>query len=620
MNTVQTPTRENYAWLKQVLLSVLLGIGLVVLVLTVMLISNNARNSGKILNGVSINGTNLGGLTLQQAAAVIGRKIDFPLTSQITVQYGDKTWTATPAELGLYLDVNASAQAAFDLGRSGGMLERLAQQLSISRYGRPISPTFIYDQNRSQQFLQNIASQIDKPAVEASITLNRTEVGLTNGQAGQTLDMSASLAALSAQMQTMQSGTVQLAVQIVQPLVLDASPAADQARQILSQPLTLTIPAGQPGDPAVIDPANLAGMLVFERMQDGNGGKINVNVDEIALRGYLIELATKLRQTAQNTRFVFNDDTKLLEVVQPAVIGRELNIDNTIADIKTALAAGQHSTDIAFDVTKPAVTDDMTGAQLGITELLHMEVSYFHGSSAERVQNITIASKKFYGLLVAPGATFSMSDALGDVSLDNGYAEALIILGDQTIQGVGGGVCQVSTTLFRTAFFSGLPITERHAHAYRVKYYEQTVSGHNADLAGLDATVFVPLVDLKFVNDSPYWLLMETYVYSGSQKLVWKFYSTSDGRTVDWTTTGPTNLVDPPEDVYHENDTLAKDEINQTDWAVQGADVTVNRTVYKNGNVYFTDTYVTHYEAWPNGYDYGPGTQIPPPDSSIPTD
>ena len=105
-----------------------------------------------------------------------------------------------------------------------------------------------------------------------------------------------------------------------------------------------------------------------------------------------------------------------------------------------------------------------------------------------------------------------MADALGDVSLDTGYAEALIIFGDRTIKGVGGGVCQVSTTLFRTAFFGGYQIDERWFHAYRVKYYEQTASGgHDENLAGLDATVFAPQVDFRFTNDTPYWLLMETY-------------------------------------------------------------------------------------------------------------
>jgi vancomycin resistance protein YoaR len=264
-----------------------------------------------------------------------------------------------------------------------------------------------------------------------------------------------------------------------------------------------------------------------------------------------------------------------------------------------------------LDYTLPAVTDDIKAADLGITELVHAEVSYFRGSDASRIQNIETASARFHGVLVAPGETFSMAKVIGDVSLDTGYAEAWIIYGDRTIKGVGGGVCQVSTTLFRTVFFSGFPVVERHPHAYRVYYYEQTYTGHDASLAGLDATVYVPLVDFKFTNDTPYWLLMETYM--GSNWLQWKFYSTSDGRSVDWSTSGLQNRQDPPEPVYNENPSLPKGEVKQVDWAVEGADVSVTRTVYRDGQVVISDVFNTHYEPWRAVCEYGPGTKGMPP-------
>jgi len=218
-------------------------------------------------------------------------------------------------------------------------------------------------------------------------------------------------------------------------------------------------------------------------------------------------------------------------------------------------------------------------------------------------------------LLVAPGETFSMASALGDVSLDADYAEALIIFGDRTIQGVGGGVCQVSTTLFRTVFFGGFPIEERYAHAYRVGYYEQTANSHDQSLAGLDATVFAPVVDFKFTNDTPYWLLMETYVSASNGTLTWKFYSTSDGRTVEWQTSGPINIVEPPEPLYEENSELSKGTIKQVDWAADGSDVRVSRTVLRDGNVISDDVFATHYLPWRAVYQYGPGTEdIPTPE------
>jgi len=215
-------------------------------------------------------------------------------------------------------------------------------------------------------------------------------------------------------------------------------------------------------------------------------------------------------------------------------------------------------------------------------------------------------------VLVAPGEVFSMGQTMGDVSLDSGFAEALIIYGGRTIKGVGGGVCQVSSTLFRGVFNIGLPVLERYPHAYRVSYYEMTASGGvDPRLAGLDATVYFPLVDLKFKNDTPYWILMETYVNVGARTLTWKFYSTKDGRTVDWTTTGPTNVVSAPAPMFEENPELKKNQMKQVDWAANGADVTVTRTVWKDGAVWFQDQFITHYEPWQAICEYGPDSKKP---------
>ena len=201
---------------------------------------------------------------------------------------------------------------------------------------------------------------------------------------------------------------------------------------------------------------------------------------------------------------------------------------------------------------------------------------------------------------------------MGDISLENGYAEALIIYNGQTITGVGGGVCQVSTTLFRTAYFGGYPIVERHEHDYRVRYYEQTATGYDDKLAGLDATVYFPLVDLKFTNDRPYWLLMETYFNADDSSLTWEFYSTDDARTVDVQNLGLQNIVSEQDSVFEENPGLSSGDISQDDWWYEdGADITVTRSVTRGGQVLFTDSTKTHYEAHPYVCQYGPGTDNP---------
>jgi vancomycin resistance protein YoaR len=333
------------------------------------------------------------------------------------------------------------------------------------------------------------------------------------------------------------------------------------------------------------------------------------------LRTFLEGVAPSLVRLPQDARFIFNDETRQLDRIQNATIGRALDIETSLQAIQQQVVAGEHTILLDLEYTLPAVTDDLTAEQLGITQSVSVYTSYFYGSSAERIQNISTAASRFHGVLVPPGATFSMAEVLGDVSLDNGYAEALIIFGDRTIKGVGGGVCQVSTTLFRTAFFGGFQIDERYAHAYRVGYYEQTASGGiNPSLAGLDATVYAPVVDFKFTNDTPYWLLMETYVNAQARTLTWKFYSSSDGRTVEWNTSGPQNIVEPPEPLYEENPELATGEIKQVDWEAEGADVTVTRIVWRSGVILHEDLFQTHYLPWRAVYQYGPGTEVPTPE------
>jgi len=424
------------------------------------------------------------------------------------------------------------------------------------------------------------------------------------------LDLESTLVFLSAQMQTFRDGEVPLVIREQTPDIMDVSGQADIARRVLSQPLRLYIANAAETDPGpwTYDIQILANMLIVQRVEN----EVRVALDPAPLREILLGIATQVDRKAENARFFFDDETRQLALIQYAKVGRTVDAEASITTINDQLLQGEHNIALQIVEEQPAVTGNMTAADLGITQLVSSETSYFYGSSAERIQNIQAASARFHGLLVAPGETFSMGDALGDVSLDNGFAEALIIYGGRTIKGVGGGVCQVSTTLFRTVFYGGYPVVERYSHAYRVSYYEQTVSGSvDTRLAGLDATVYFPLVDFKFTNDTPYWLLMETYVNPDARTLTWKFYSTSDGRSVTWETTGPQNVTPAPKPLFEENDELKAGQIKQVDWAANGADVDVTRTVWKNGAVFFSDEFKTHYEPWRAVCQVAPGTENP---------
>ena len=577
--------------------------------------SFHAQYNDRIYPGVSIGGVDLSGKTRSEAALLLGVEFTYPLTGKITLQDQNVIWETSPAIFGLYFGANQNAEAAYQFGRQGQVLDRWGAQLQAYRHGVNLPPQFVWDEGAAHQQLTTLGEQINQPTTEATLRLEGVEVIAQAGQIGRSLDIPATLLNLHAQFQFRQDGHITLPVEENPPDILDVSEPADFLGDILRESLTLDVPAGEgnPG-PWTFSPETVAGMLTIERVAGPEGAEYAINFDAKYWQAILTDIARQIAREPRNPRFIFNEDTRQLEVIQPEVIGRSLNIEQTLADIYESLQAGQHTVELALEYTEPEVTSAHTAQDLGITGLLNAETTYFYGSSSARIHNIQTASAPFHGVLVAPGETFSMGATLGDVSAATGYEDAWIIVGDRTVEGVGGGVCQVSTTLFRTVFFSGLPVNQRHYHAYRVAYYEQTASGgYNSNLAGLDATVYFPSVDFKFTNDTGHWLLMETYVNVNHRTLTWKFYGTSDGRTVAWETTGLQNITKPPDPLYIENEDFKKGEIKQVDWAVKGADVTVTRHVYRGDQKLWTDIFETHYAPWRAVCEYGPGTKGMPP-------
>jgi vancomycin resistance protein YoaR len=611
MATVSYPYKRVPV-LPQVVAAFISGITLFFVIIIIWTLGYQLLYAGRIFPGVSVAGIDLSGMNPSDAAVKLNQALSFSTTGKILFRDGEKAWIATPSELGMVFDPSSSAVTAYKLGRSGGLFGALSGQIHAGGAGVSVPPVIVFDERVAHHYLTQISTQVNQPLMEASLNLEGTNVVTQPGQVGRELKIDATMVYLAGQLQTFSDGEVPLVVQELQPQLLDVSAQADTARQILSQPLTLTVPnaSGVDSGPYIYNPEVVANLIVAQRVQNGDQQAVQVVLNPRGLRDLLVPVKTQVDRLPSDAKFVFNDQTLQLDVMQQSSVGRELDIDASIKAINEAVARSEHTVSLVINESQPRVAATATGQELGITQLIWSETSYFYGSSAERMQNIEAAARQYHGLLVAPGETFSMGEHLGDVSLDNGFAEALIIYGGRTIKGVGGGVCQVSTTLFRAVFNAGFPIVERTPHAYRVSYYEQNASGGiDPRLAGLDATVYFPLVDFKFTNDSPHWILMETYMGSGS--LTWKFYSTSDGRSVTYDTTGPTNVVSAPSPLFEENPELKKNEMKQVDWSANGADVNVTRTVWKNGAVYFQDTVTTHYEPWQAICQYGPDSKNP---------
>ncbi|MCL5970250.1 MAG: VanW family protein [Patescibacteria group bacterium] len=246
---------------------------------------------------------------------------------------------------------------------------------------------------------------------------------------------------------------------------------------------------------------------------------------------------------------------------------------------------------VPIKTIEPKITTDKVN-NLGIKELIGEGHSLFYHSIPSRIYNINLAQGRLNGVLVAPGEVFSFDKTLGDVSAFTGYKQAYVIQNGKTVLGDGGGVCQVSTTFFRALVNAGLPIVERHAHAYRVGYYEQDSP------PGIDATIYVPSVDLKFKNDTGNYILIQSQIDLDNLSLSFYLYGTKDGRKVTMTKPVISNQTPPPETLYQDDPTLPKGEIKQTDFAAWGANVYFTRTVTKDGKQIIYDKFVSNYQPW----------------------
>lgn len=586
-------------------------------IIAIFLAMHQLQYDKLIYPGVSAYGVDLSGMTKDQALAALSSRYTYGTDAVFTFRDGDKVWQKTAAELGVSFDPQQTVETAFKMGRSGGLFANLSDQSNAWMNGESIQPTIVFDQSKANAILQQIAAEVNQPVKDATILLNGTQVVTTGSQIGRELDIAATVGTVRQVVLNLTTGAeVPLIIKETQPAIAEAETVGNQLRQALTGPVQIYVDNPQAGDPGPWEasPEFIAGMFTIVRTDNSDGtAKYELHTNTEPLKNFLQGLAQPLEVQPVNARFLFNDATGQLDLIQESVDGRILNVDSTVSQFEQVmLRPTDRRTPLVFNQAIPTVSSKATAAQLGITEQIVSATTFFYGSTLERRTNIQVAASRFHGLVIEPGEEFSFNKYLGDVSPESGYETGLVIFGDRTIAGVGGGVCQVSSTVFQAAFYAGLPIKERYAHGYRVGYYESGTAIANGQKytsgVGMDATVYSPIIDLKFVNDTPYYLLMESYYSPDKQSLTFKFYSTGTGRVVS--KDGPTlsNVVAHGPPKYSESKDVRPGETRQVDYAVDGVDVRVYRSITQNGTAIVSrEEFYSHYLPWSSQFLVAPG-------------
>jgi len=514
---------------------------------------------------------------------------------EITLIYGNESFSLDPGIVKYLLQ--ATSEKTLKIGREKLFALNLRQLLWLLRDGQDLTFDFQLDNQKLDSEIASISANLYIPAINPEIKVVKTPQGTTiaveTGKNGQEVDVRSLKLQLSQTLSCPQKKiTFNVPVSIISPKISQemAQQTKNRASSLLNKEVKLTLP----DQSWTISDEEIISFLSFD------GG-----YNQAKIENYVKELAKIVNLPPENATFRFELGNNRVVVFKPSKEGitlKEAELTDVIEKKLDQLEGSGENQEIKLPVIEipPKIsTEDVNS--LGIKELVSQGSSFFRGSISERIHNIQLASLKLNGILLAPGETFSFNQSLGDVSQDTGFEQAYIIKEGRTILGDGGGVCQVSTTLFRAAVNAGLPIVERHAHAYRVHYYEDDLG------PGFDATVFSPTADLKFTNNTPAYLLIQTNIDLKKKKLTFELYGTKDNREIEISKARVWDRQPPPPDLYQDDPTLPAGTIKQVDWKAWGSKAAFDYKVTKDGETLFEKTFTSAYKPWQAVYLRGTG-------------
>ncbi len=571
--------------------------------------------------GVRLQGVDVSGMSPEEVFFVAQSQSQYFQSPQIKLRAGEQQFTYRPADFGVGLDPAETTKAALSVGRTGDLQAQIKQRFEAWWRGIDVSPVVRLDNAAAQHVIKQVARQTERQPQDAQIMLDGGALKETAAQTGLQLDQNGALKLVNSAILQAKPAMITLPYATLNPRVPTASAAADEVKRIVSGDLIVKVPKwdaqGNP-QPALeafrILQKDMPDFVVIEEAAGADGApQIQVRLKREKMRGLIEPLASAVAQTPVNAKFTYNFNAGKLVNVAASKDGRALNMEATLNAMEAAArTTDQREVTLAVDVTPAPVPAAATAQDLGITQLITQATTYFKGSSAARIANVKVAAAKFNGVIIPPGGVFSFNEYLGDVSEKEGFEIGLIIVGNRTVKGVGGGVCQVSTTVYQAALRAGFPMLERYPHGYRVKYYENGMG------AGYDAAVFSPSADFKFKNDTQSHLLIETVYDPAKVTLTFKFYGTPDGREVNISPSVIENTVPHGPDVY-EKDTdneVPAGKAKQVDYAVDGATISFTRQVTRNGETLIDERVVSRYVPWQNVFRFGEGF-VPPEGATV---
>lgn len=571
--------------------------------LSYLLFEKNYQN--KIYPGVYLNGIDLSGKSREQAQYLINQKVDEISQKGIVFYTNSHRTTVFPviASAGMDLayniidfDVEAAVEQAYLIGRQGDFLKKLQDKIRAVLYKKPIEPLCTVNEDEIKKIIAGNFSRFEIPAQDAKLIIGPDgKFKIKEETFGKTADYDNGIKRLKSNLILLDNAPIQLLTKTDYPQIYkkDCLNIEVKANKILEfAPLILKYSASSsPEKKWTVDKNLLALWLELKESskrvgRTGQEDKITIGLNSEEMKKYLLEsVAPEINQEPTNAKFEIKDGR--VAEFQQSKDGLELNIEAALAEIESEFIRNEkNEIELAVMELKSGIQTEKTN-NFGIKEIIGIGHSNFAGSPANRRHNIKTGAQALNGVLIKPDEEFSLNNALGEIDASTGYLPELVIKGNKTIPEYGGGLCQIGTTMFRAALDSGLPITMRRNHSYRVSYYEP---------AGTDATIYNPLPDLRFINDTGNYILIQSRVEGDN--LYFDFWSASNGRMVEKTEPTIYNIVKPSPTKYIETLDLSPGVKKCTERAHNGADAYFDyKVTYANGEVK-EKRFASHYIPW----------------------
>ena len=483
--------------------------------------------------------------------------------------------------------VKEGVETVYQIGRKGNFLKRSREILGLWFREKRIELETEIKEEEIKKFLKEEFESLEKKPEQPRLEIQGKEIVLLESEEGVILDLDYALESFKKNLRDLKKEEISVYFKIVRPQIEKESCEflfEDLKEGLLKNQFVFKLQNKK----WPIETREIVSLVEFD-FNEKKEIEVVLNQEKaISLFG---EIAPQIEREPQEPKFKMEND-RVVEF-KPPLSGIKIDEEKSLEKIKQAILKGKPEIELVLEKSQPK-TEIGDLNDLGIEELVGRGVSNFAGSSANRRHNIRVGAAKINGLLIKPEEEFSLVKALGRVDATTGFLPELVIKGDRTKPEFGGGLCQLGTTAFRVALDAGAPITARTPHTYRVRYYEP---------AGIDATIYDPAPDFRFINDTPAYLLLHTRV-EGSE-LIFELYGTSDGRKVEMTPAYIYNIVSPPPKKIIYTEELEEGEKKKVESAVAGADTSFKRTITFLSGEKKEEIWKSHYVAWPEVWLYG---------------